>query len=121
MMKNVSVSFANRLGMITLLGSSMREKYSCPLIDLFTPTDRYLNAVAHDVGISQPAVQSKHLSCFLNAGLAAYLTRWDTPEVLKSVAMAGAIFESFVVSEAIKSYYNKGILDPPLYFYRDKG
>lgn len=35
-------------------------------------------------------------------------------------AMAGAFFESFVISEVIKSYYNKGIVEPPLYFYRDK-
>ena len=34
--------------------------------------------------------------------------------------MAGAFFESFVIAEMIKSYYNKGILEPPLYFYRDK-
>ena len=34
--------------------------------------------------------------------------------------MAGAFFESFVISEIIKSYYNKGIVEPPLYFYRDK-
>lgn len=34
--------------------------------------------------------------------------------------MAGAFFESFVLSEIIKSYYNKGILEPPIYFYRDK-
>lgn len=57
---------------------------------------------------------------FLDTGLAAYLTRWSSPEVLKSGAMAGAFFESFVVSEIIKSYYNAGISDPPIYFYRDK-
>jgi predicted AAA+ superfamily ATPase len=57
---------------------------------------------------------------FLDTGLAAYLTRWNTPDVLKSGAMAGAFFESFVISEIIKSYCNKGILDLPLYFYRDK-
>ena len=34
--------------------------------------------------------------------------------------MAGAFFESFVLSEIIKSYYNSGILDAPVYFYRDK-
>lgn len=34
--------------------------------------------------------------------------------------MAGAFFESFVISEIIKSYYNRGIVEPPLYFYRDK-
>ena len=57
---------------------------------------------------------------FLDTGLAAYLTRWTSPEVLKTGAMAGAFFESFVISEIIKSYYNAGISDPPLYFYRDK-
>ena len=34
--------------------------------------------------------------------------------------MAGAFFESFVISEIIKSYYNRGIIEPSLYFYRDK-
>ncbi len=57
---------------------------------------------------------------FLDTGLAAYLTKWNTPDVLKNGAMAGAFFESFVISEVIKSYYNKGILEPPIYFYRDK-
>ena len=57
---------------------------------------------------------------FLDTGLAAYLTKWNSPEVLKTGAMAGAFFESFVVSEIIKSYYNAGVSDPPLYFYRDK-
>lgn len=57
---------------------------------------------------------------FLDTGLAAYLTRWNTPEVLQHGAMAGAFFESFVVAEILKSYANSGVLDPPLYFYRDK-
>ena len=57
---------------------------------------------------------------FLDTGLAAYLTRWSTPEVLQHGAMAGAFFESFVVSEILKGYANGGVLEPPLYFYRDK-
>jgi len=57
---------------------------------------------------------------FLDTGLAAYLTRWNTPDVLKNGAMAGAFFETFIIGEIIKSYYNNGILDIPLYFYRDK-
>ena len=57
---------------------------------------------------------------FLDTGLAAYLTKWTTPEVLKNGAMAGAFFESFIVSEVIKSYYFKGVLEPPIYFYCDK-
>ena len=69
--------------------------------------------------ITKRAIKTPKLY-FLDTGLAAYLTKWNTPDVLKSGAMAGAFFESFVISEIIKSYYNKGILEPPLYFYRDK-
>jgi predicted AAA+ superfamily ATPase len=56
---------------------------------------------------------------FLETGLAAYLIGWDSPDVLRNGAMAGAFFETFVLSEIIKSYLNKGI-QPPLYYYRDK-
>ena len=56
---------------------------------------------------------------FMDTGLAAYLTRWTSPETLRGGAMAGAIFESYVISEAVKSFCNRGI-EPPLYFYRDK-
>ena len=57
---------------------------------------------------------------FLDTGLLAYLTKWNTPEVMQTGAMAGIFFETFVISEVIKSYYNAGLLDLPLYFYRDK-
>ncbi len=57
---------------------------------------------------------------FLDTGLAAYLTKWTTPDVLKNGAMAGVFFENFVLAEIVKSYYNQGIAEPPLYFYRDK-
>lgn len=57
---------------------------------------------------------------FLDTGLAAYLTRWNSADVLKNGAMAGAFFETFVLAEIIKSYTNQGILDLPFYFYRDK-
>lgn len=57
---------------------------------------------------------------FLDTGLAAYLTKWKTAEVLEAGVMAGNFFENFVVVEIIKSYYNKGELRPPVYFYRDK-
>ena len=227
MMKHVSESLAGRLGMMTLLGLSMREMDQVEFYEPFLPDDTYfsqrkekivpvsyedvwkrihrgsmpelclneefdwqmfygayvrtymerdvreltqvgdeikftrfmavmasrtgqllnLQSVARDVGISQPtadrwlsvlvasslvyllrpyhnnltnrAVKTPKLY-FLDTGLAAYLTRWNTPDVLKNGAMAGEFFESFVVAEILKSYYNKGIMDPPLYFYRDK-
>ena len=57
---------------------------------------------------------------FLDTGLAAYLTRWNTPETIEAGAMAGAFFETFVISEVLKSYYNSGISEPNIYYYRDK-
>ncbi len=227
MMKGVSESLSGRIGLVTLLGFSMRERYGVSDDTPFLPTDEYFDkrkkqlanipyeevwniihrgfmpelcenpdfdwqmfygayvrtyierdvrdlseigdtikftrfmtaaaastgqlvniaSMARDVGISQPtaerwlsilvasnivyllkpysnnvtkrAVKTPKLY-FLDTGLAAYLTRWNTPQVLKNGAMAGAFFESFVISEIIKSYYNKGIVEPPLYFYRDK-
>ena len=227
MMKGVSESLSGRIGLVTLLGFSLRERYGITDSSPFLPTDKYFTerkkqladisydevwkmiwrgsmpelcenpdfdwqmfygayvrtyierdvrdlsevgdtvkftrfmtaaaastgqlvnvaSLARDVGISQPtadrwlsilvasnivyllkpysnnitkrAVKTPKLY-FLDTGLAAYLTRWNTAEVLKNGAMAGAFFESFVISEIIKSYYNKGIVEPPLYFYRDK-
>jgi predicted AAA+ superfamily ATPase len=226
-MKNVSESLAGRLGLLTLLGLSMREKQNIDFMEPFLPTDEYINtraknckelsydevwynihrgsmpelyankdfdwqmyygayvktyierdvreltqvgdevkfinfltvaagcigqllnlaSMARDVGISPPTAErwmsilvssnivyllrpySNNITkrtvktpklYFIDTGLAAYLTRWNTPEVMKTGAMAGAFFENFVISEIIKSYYNKGILEAPLYFYRDK-
>jgi len=56
---------------------------------------------------------------FLDTGLCAYLTQWSTPESLEAGAMSGAILETWMLSEIIKSYWHHG-LTPPLYFYRDK-
>lgn len=227
MMKGVSESLSGRIGLVTLLGFSLRESHHIDFDTPFLPTDEYFNArrrqiadipydevwniihrgsmpelfdnldydwqmfygayvrtyierdvrdlteigdtvkftrfmtataastgqllnlasLARDVGISQPTAErwlsilvasnivyllqpySNNITkraiktpklYFLDTGLAAYLTRWSTPDVLKNGAMAGAFFESFVIAEIIKSYYNKGILEPPLYFYRDK-
>jgi predicted AAA+ superfamily ATPase len=227
MMKNVTESLAGRIGILMLLGFSLRERKGVTFTESFLPTDEYFEArkadrcdysyheiwniihrgcmpeivlhddydwqmfygayvrtylerdirqltqvadeekfmnfltvaasctgqllnlasLARDVGVSEPTA-SRWMSIlvtsglvyllkpysnnitkrtvktpklyFLDTGLAAYLTRWNTPEVLKNGAMAGAFFESFVVSEIIKSYYNRGVLDLPLYFYRDK-
>jgi predicted AAA+ superfamily ATPase len=227
LMQNVSESLAGRIGILNLLGFSLRERFGTAFTDVFLPTDEYfaargedtasipyddvwriihrgsmpelaanddydwrmffgayvktyierdvrqltqvgdevkflhfvtaaagctgqllnLASLARDVGISQPTagrwlsilvasgivylLQPYHNNIikrtvktpklyFLDTGLAAYLTRWNTPEVLKAGAMAGAFFESFIVAEVIKSYMNKGALDLPLYFYRDK-
>lgn len=226
-MKGVSESLAGRIGLLTLLGLSIRERQGLAFDEPFIPTEEYFAArkaelreigymdawnmihrggmpelidnpdydwrlyygsyvsayierdvkalseigdavkfasfmaaaaacigqllnvtsIAKDVGISVPTAERwlSILNCsnivyllrpysnnilsravktpklyFLDTGLAAYLTNWNTPEALKNGAMAGALFENFVFSEIVKSYYNRGIAKPPLYFYRDK-
>lgn len=46
---------------------------------------------------------------FRDTGLVCYLTKWLTADALKNSAVAGNIFETFVVSEIIKSFSNAGI------------
>ena len=106
-----------------------------------------LDSIANEIGVSVPTVQ-RWLSIlvssnivyilepyynnimkravktpkiyFLDTGLAAYLTKWKNKDVLESGSMSGNFFENFVVVEIIKSFYNKGELRPPIYYYRDK-
>ena len=227
MMKNVTESLAGRIGIMNLLGLSLRERNGVDFNRPFIPTDEYLSDrrkslietgykdlwsiihrgsmpelaanedfdwnsfygayvrtyierdvreltqvgdevkfmkfmtvtasrtgqllnvafLARDVGISQPtaerwlsilvasnlvyllqpyssniekrAIKTPKLY-FMDTGLAAYLTKWNTPDVIEAGAMAGAFFETFIITEIIKSYYNAGVLDLPLYFYRDR-
>lgn len=46
---------------------------------------------------------------FRDTGLACYLTRWLTADALKCSAVAGNMFETFMVSEILKSYANEGM------------
>lgn len=102
--------------------------------------------IAADVGVSQPTIKawlsvlvasglvyilqpySNNITnrivktpkvYFMDTGLACYLTGWKTPETLETGAMNGAFFETYVVSEIIKSYWHNG-KNPNIYFYRDK-
>ncbi len=103
------------------------------------------SSVAQDVGVSMdtikrwvavlqasgliyllPPYRNNHLKraiktpkvYMLDTGLMAWLTKWLTPDTIRQGARSGQFFESFVISEIIKSFYNQG-LEPPLYFYRD--
>ena len=55
---------------------------------------------------------------FLDTGLLCYLLRIQSADDLVSHAARGAIFETWVVSEALKNFYNRGV-EPDLYFWRD--
>ena len=104
-----------------------------------------LSALAADCGISQPtarqwltALQASHLVTllppyhrnfgkrlvktpklyFLDTGLLCWLLRIASPEDLQIHAARGAVFETWVVGEALKHRSNLG-LPPDLHFWRD--
>ncbi|WNY25826.1 ATP-binding protein [Methanolapillus millepedarum] len=56
---------------------------------------------------------------FLDTGLCCYLSGWDNADALSNGAMSGAILETYVVSEILKSYWYNG-KQAGFYFYRDK-
>ena len=56
---------------------------------------------------------------FLDTGLCTWLTEWSSPETLEAGAMSGAVFETWVISEILKSWWHYG-RTAPFYFYRDK-
>lgn len=57
---------------------------------------------------------------FMDTGLACYLSLWNNPRTLELSAMAGAMFENYVIAEIIKSYANQGIdTRSRLCYYRD--
>lgn len=57
---------------------------------------------------------------FMDTGLACYLTGYVSSETLERSAYSGAIFETYIISEIVKSYTNHQ-RDPRkhLYYYRD--
>ncbi|MDR2028929.1 MAG: ATP-binding protein [Treponema sp.] len=70
------------------------------------------------VNISKRMVKTPKLY-FLDTALACFLLGWDNPIPLSRGPMAGALFETFVIGEVIKSYDNAG-REAPVFFYRDR-
>ena len=56
---------------------------------------------------------------FLDTGLCAYLTGWSSPQTLEAGAMSGAILETWMFAEILKSYWHNG-LQAQFHFYRDR-
>lgn len=58
---------------------------------------------------------------FMDTGLCAYLCGWTDSRILEASPMAGAFFETYVVSEIVKSLRNDGKrVEYTLYYYRDR-
>lgn len=71
----------------------------------------------YSTNITQRLVKTPKMY-FMDTGLAAYLCRWPNAETLENGAMDGAFFETYAVTEIVKSYYNAG-RHPDLNYYRD--
>lgn len=69
--------------------------------------------------VSKRLIKSPKLY-FMDTGLAAYLLGWPNAQTLMNGNMAGAFFETYVVSEILKNYSNNGIDIRWIYYYRDK-
>lgn len=57
---------------------------------------------------------------FMDTGLCAYLCGMPDSQILEKSAFAGAFYETYVISEIIKSYYNDYQNVDNIYYYRDK-
>jgi predicted AAA+ superfamily ATPase len=55
---------------------------------------------------------------FMDTGLCAFLSGFNSPESLEAGSMNGAILETWAFAEILKSYWHNG-KDPSIYFYRD--
>ena len=56
---------------------------------------------------------------FLDTGLACHLTGWSSPTTAMAGAASGALVETWVVSEVLKSWWGAG-LEAPIYHFRTK-
>jgi hypothetical protein len=71
----------------------------------------------HFKNFSKRLIKSPKLY-FLDTGLLSYLLRIRSHRDVRTNSLYGSIFESFVVSECLKSYLNKGE-EPAIHFWRD--
>ena len=68
--------------------------------------------------LNQRIIKSPKLY-FLDTGLACWLCKWSSAESLEAGAMSGALLETWVISEILKSWWHQG-LSVDLYYYRDR-
>ncbi|MBK8164744.1 MAG: ATP-binding protein [bacterium] len=56
---------------------------------------------------------------FLDTGLCCWLTGWTSPEALEAGAVSGAMLETWILVEILKSWWHRG-KSAPFFFYRDR-
>ena len=101
--RNVGIDSRTAKGWISILESSGIIK----LIQPYCPN------------VSDRIIKSNKLY-FMDTGLCAYLCGIPSAEILEKSAFAGQFYETYVVSEIIKSFYNSYENIDKLYYYRDR-
>jgi hypothetical protein len=71
----------------------------------------------HHANLNKRLVKSPKLY-FYDTGLASWFLGIQTPAQIDTHPLRGSMFETFIVSELMKSFFNRGER-PPLYFWRD--
>ncbi len=56
---------------------------------------------------------------FLDTGLCSWLTGWTSPQALEAGAASGAMLETWILVEILKSWRHRGKQEP-FWYYRDK-
>lgn len=77
----------------------------------------YLLEPYSEISISKRIVKRPKLY-FSDTGLACYLARITSGEILSNSAFSGRFVETYIINEIKKSYLNNGI-EPSFYYYRD--
>jgi len=71
----------------------------------------------YHVNITKRLIKTPKLY-FMDTGLCSFLASMDTPKSLEAGYLSGALLETWVFIEILKSYWHNGE-DPQIYFYRD--
>ena len=77
----------------------------------------YLLEPYNEISISKRIIKRPKLY-FTDTGLACYLARLNSGEILGASAFSGRFVETYIINEIKKSYVNNGI-EPNFYYYRD--
>ncbi len=77
----------------------------------------YLLQPYNELSISKRIVKRPKLY-FSDTGLACYLAKLNSGDVLRSSAFSGRFVETYIINELKKSYINNG-KEPSFYYYRD--
>ncbi len=77
----------------------------------------YLLEPYNEISISKRIVKRPKLY-FTDTGLACYLARLTSGEILQNSNFSGRFMETYIINEIKKSYVNNGV-EPNFYYYRD--